>query len=167
MAWHGGQVKAIAAERFKGLAVLTKKESMGVCFIGKRNFPQFLSNYMPLTPGRWIGPHSVLFSSSLNNSLTLSLLCLLVPLNSELFLITFSIIPSPFHLPLYRNLSFYIISFYQVLISSSNICEMTQLNAIACHVKVYRCGYRESSRSACRQGSPDSRSGGQDRRVHW
>jgi tRNA-uridine 2-sulfurtransferase len=46
------QVKAIAAERFKGLAVLTKKESMGVCFIGKRHFPQFLSNYMPLTPGR-------------------------------------------------------------------------------------------------------------------
>ena len=43
----------MAAERFCGLSVLTKKESMGVCFIGKRDMPTFLSNYMTLTPGRY------------------------------------------------------------------------------------------------------------------
>jgi tRNA (5-methylaminomethyl-2-thiouridylate)-methyltransferase len=48
------EVRLMAAERLKGLAVLTKKESMGVCFIGKRSMPTFLSNYMKLTPGRFI-----------------------------------------------------------------------------------------------------------------
>ena len=46
------KVKRMAAERFVGLSVLTKKESMGVCFIGKRSMPAFLSNYIELTPGR-------------------------------------------------------------------------------------------------------------------
>ena len=46
------KVKRMAAERFVGLSVLTKKESMGVCFIGKRSMPDFLSNYIELTPGR-------------------------------------------------------------------------------------------------------------------
>eukprot|EP00045_Choanoeca_perplexa_P016915 m.235245 g.235245 ORF g.235245 m.235245 type:complete len:416 (-) comp17400_c0_seq13:3090-4337(-) len=31
--------------------VLTRKESMGVCFVGKRRFPQFLSQYLDDRPG--------------------------------------------------------------------------------------------------------------------
>ena len=38
----------------QGLSVLTKPESMGICFIGKRSLPSFLSNYITLTPGRYI-----------------------------------------------------------------------------------------------------------------
>jgi tRNA-specific 2-thiouridylase len=34
-----------------GLATARKKDSTGVCFIGERNFKQFLSNYLPATPG--------------------------------------------------------------------------------------------------------------------
>lgn len=48
------QVKEIASQRLYGCAVLTKKESMGVCFIGKRDIPSFLSQYMTLTPGNFI-----------------------------------------------------------------------------------------------------------------
>ena len=43
------QVRAIAAEN--GLPVSQKKDSTGVCFIGERNFRQFLQNYLPLKPG--------------------------------------------------------------------------------------------------------------------
>jgi tRNA U34 2-thiouridine synthase MnmA/TrmU len=47
-------VKRIAQERLAGLGVLTKKESMGICFIGKRPMNEFLSNYMTLTCGRFV-----------------------------------------------------------------------------------------------------------------
>ncbi len=45
-------VRKIAAE--KELAVATKKDSTGVCFIGERNFKEFLMNYIPANPGEII-----------------------------------------------------------------------------------------------------------------
>ena len=39
------------AEKLK-LATATKKDSTGVCFIGERNFTQFLQNYLPAQPGK-------------------------------------------------------------------------------------------------------------------
>ena len=48
------QVKQIAAKYFKGLNVLSKKESMGICFIGPRSFPEFLGSYISLTAGDFI-----------------------------------------------------------------------------------------------------------------
>lgn len=44
------EVRRIAQEA--GLATANKKDSTGVCFIGERNFKEFLSNYMPATPGK-------------------------------------------------------------------------------------------------------------------
>ncbi|MFD1483742.1 tRNA 2-thiouridine(34) synthase MnmA [Lacticaseibacillus baoqingensis] len=44
------QVRAIAAEY--GLATAAKKDSTGICFIGERNFKQFLSTYLPAQPGQ-------------------------------------------------------------------------------------------------------------------
>ena len=41
-------------DKLNGLDVLTKRESMGVCFIGKRDLSIFLSNYINLTPGRFV-----------------------------------------------------------------------------------------------------------------
>ncbi|CAI2619758.1 tRNA-specific 2-thiouridylase MnmA [Apilactobacillus kunkeei] len=35
-----------------GLATAEKKDSMGICFIGEKNFKSFLSNYLPATPGK-------------------------------------------------------------------------------------------------------------------
>ncbi|MED1508008.1 tRNA 2-thiouridine(34) synthase MnmA [Bacillus proteolyticus] len=34
-----------------GLATAAKKDSTGICFIGERNFKDFLSNYLPAQPG--------------------------------------------------------------------------------------------------------------------
>lgn len=46
-------VKKIAAEN--GLHhVLEKKESMGICFVGKRNFENFILQYLQPRPGRFI-----------------------------------------------------------------------------------------------------------------
>ncbi|MGY3725339.1 tRNA (5-methylaminomethyl-2-thiouridylate)-methyltransferase [Granulicatella balaenopterae] len=36
------------------LATAKKKDSTGVCFIGERNFNQFLSNYLPAKPGKMV-----------------------------------------------------------------------------------------------------------------
>lgn len=45
------QVRAIAEEN--GLATSQKKDSTGICFIGERNFKQFLSQYIAYTPGNF------------------------------------------------------------------------------------------------------------------
>src|SRR5699024_5522901 len=34
------------------LATANKKDSTGICFIGERNFKQFLSEYLPAQPGK-------------------------------------------------------------------------------------------------------------------
>ena len=44
-----GQVRAIA-ERY-GLATAKKPDSTGICFIGERNFREFLKTYLPARPG--------------------------------------------------------------------------------------------------------------------
>ncbi len=43
------EIRAIAREA--GIPVYQKKDSTGVCFIGERNFRQFLSGYLPAQPG--------------------------------------------------------------------------------------------------------------------
>ena len=50
------QVRAIAMKdhRLKGLNVLMKKESMGICFVGKRSMQEFLGGYISLTVGRFL-----------------------------------------------------------------------------------------------------------------
>lgn len=44
------EVRKIAREL--GLVTATKKDSTGICFIGERNFKEFLKNYLPATPGK-------------------------------------------------------------------------------------------------------------------
>ncbi len=44
------QVRKIAEER--GLVTANKKDSTGICFIGERNFTEFLSKYLPAKPGK-------------------------------------------------------------------------------------------------------------------
>lgn len=46
------EVRRIASEA--GLVTAKKKDSTGICFIGKRNFKQFLSQYFPTQPGKMI-----------------------------------------------------------------------------------------------------------------
>ena len=41
------------AEKYD-LATAKKKDSTGVCFIGERNFNEFLSNYLPAKPGKMV-----------------------------------------------------------------------------------------------------------------
>lgn len=43
------EIREIADEL--GLITATKKDSTGICFIGERNFSQFLQNYLPNIPG--------------------------------------------------------------------------------------------------------------------
>src|SRR5699024_3592939 len=42
------EVRAIAKDY--GLATANKKDSTGICFIGERNFKQFLKQYLPAQP---------------------------------------------------------------------------------------------------------------------
>ncbi|WP_077621405.1 tRNA 2-thiouridine(34) synthase MnmA [Sediminibacillus massiliensis] len=44
------EVRKIAAEN--DLATAHKKDSTGICFIGERNFKEFLSEYLPAQPGK-------------------------------------------------------------------------------------------------------------------
>jgi len=44
------EVRKIAVEH--GLATAKKKDSTGICFIGERNFKEFLSEYLPAQPGK-------------------------------------------------------------------------------------------------------------------
>ncbi|MEJ8776378.1 tRNA 2-thiouridine(34) synthase MnmA [Pseudogracilibacillus sp. ICA-222130] len=44
------KVREIAREH--NLATATKKDSTGICFIGEKNFKQFLSEYLPANPGK-------------------------------------------------------------------------------------------------------------------
>jgi tRNA-specific 2-thiouridylase len=45
------EVRAIAKEQ--GLPIHSKKDSTGICFIGKRNFKEFISRYIPYHPGNF------------------------------------------------------------------------------------------------------------------
>ena len=44
-----GEIRKIAEEN--GLPTASKKDSTGICFIGERNFKQFLMQYLPAQPG--------------------------------------------------------------------------------------------------------------------
>ena len=48
------EVRALAQKH--GLSVAAKKDSTGVCFIGERNFREFLSGYLPASPGDMVTP---------------------------------------------------------------------------------------------------------------
>ncbi|WP_172187209.1 tRNA 2-thiouridine(34) synthase MnmA [Lentilactobacillus kribbianus] len=44
------EVRQIAKKA--GLATAEKKDSVGICFIGEKNFKEFLGHYLPATPGK-------------------------------------------------------------------------------------------------------------------
>lgn len=48
------EVRRIASEA--GLYTAKKKDSTGICFIGERNFREFLSQYLPARPGQMLTP---------------------------------------------------------------------------------------------------------------
>jgi len=48
-AMHKADVRAVA--RAAGLGNWARRDSMGICFIGKRNFADFISAYLPSQPG--------------------------------------------------------------------------------------------------------------------
>ncbi|WP_240376479.1 tRNA 2-thiouridine(34) synthase MnmA [Bacillus piscicola] len=48
------EVREIAHE--KNLATAAKKDSTGICFIGERNFKEFLQSYLPAQPGAMVTP---------------------------------------------------------------------------------------------------------------
>ncbi|KNC46929.1 tRNA (5-methylaminomethyl-2-thiouridylate)-methyltransferase [Thecamonas trahens ATCC 50062] len=52
-ALHKTQVRAIAASVASLAHVAAKRESMGICFVGKRKFGQFLQQYVPDAPGEF------------------------------------------------------------------------------------------------------------------
>ena len=52
------EVRDLVKDPLRGLAVVKKRESMGVCFIGKRKFRDFLGQYIDLTPGRFVDAES-------------------------------------------------------------------------------------------------------------
>ena len=47
-------VRAIALDDPRLAAVAEKRESMGICFVGKRKFGSFLSQYLPDRPGNYV-----------------------------------------------------------------------------------------------------------------
>ncbi|MES2859788.1 MAG: tRNA 2-thiouridine(34) synthase MnmA [Pseudomonadota bacterium] len=51
------EVRRIAREA--GLATARKKDSTGICFIGERDFREFLSRYLPARTGDILDPHGV------------------------------------------------------------------------------------------------------------
>jgi len=50
------EIRKIAED--SDIPVANKKDSMGICFIGKRNFPEFISNYLEKKPGKIIDEDS-------------------------------------------------------------------------------------------------------------
>ena len=67
---HKDQVRALAAEA--GLSTAGKKDSTGICFIGERDFREFLSRYIPARngeirdpQGRMLGEHPGVFHFTL------------------------------------------------------------------------------------------------------
>ncbi|RSL31591.1 tRNA 2-thiouridine(34) synthase MnmA [Salibacterium salarium] len=52
------EVREIAHD--KGLSTADKKDSTGICFIGERNFKEFLQSYLPAQPGEMVTEDGVL-----------------------------------------------------------------------------------------------------------